>query len=145
MPVPRTAAPSSPHATATMRANRGRDTGPEIRLRARLHQAGLRFRKNRRIDLPDGSVRPDIVFLGPRVAVFVDGCFWHGCPEHAEFPVANAEFWRTKIERTRVRDVEQTARLERNGWCVTRIWEHEAVDSAAQRVSEAVREAIAAR
>lgn len=132
------AAPTSPHATATMRANRGRDTGPEVTLRAALHRRGLRFRKTLRIDLPGGRVRPDIAFPRWRLAVFVDGCFWHGCSEHRTIPARNSEFWRSKIEGTRIRDVEQTDRLQTVGWTVLRVWEHEAVDEAAERVSRAL-------
>src|SRR5437016_4590433 len=120
-----TAPPSSAHATATMRANPGRDTAPEILIRSLLHRAGARFRKGLRVDLPGGRVRPDIAFPRARLAIFIDGCFWHGCPQHAEWPSANAEFWKTKIEGNRRRDSDQTARLKKAGWHVIRIWEHE--------------------
>ena len=117
-----------------MRANPGRDTALEIRIRSALHRAGLRFRKNLRVDLTRGRVRPDIVFPRQRVAVFVDGCFWHGCPEHAEWPASNAKFWRDKIEGTRARDAKQRAWLESDGWRVMRVWEHEDPGDAVQRV-----------
>src|SRR4051794_33648294 len=87
-----TAPPTSPHATATMRANRGKDTGPERALRSALHAAGLRFRKDYRLNVAGSRIRPDIAFTRLRVAVFVDGCFWHGCPLHGELPVGNREF-----------------------------------------------------
>jgi DNA mismatch endonuclease (patch repair protein) len=87
------------------------------------------------MDIWGQRVRPDIVFARSRVAVFVDGCFWHGCPDHGEMPVSNREFWEAKIGRTRERDQQQTAALEAAGWTVLRVWEHEAIDDAVQRVS----------
>src|ERR1022692_4076923 len=133
------AVPSSPHATATMRANRGKDTRPELALRASLHGRGLRYYKDRRLILqPDRKVRPDIVFPRLRLAVFVDGCFWHGCRVHRTIPVSNAEFWTKKIEATRKRDAQQTAWLEAAGWTVLRVWEHDATTDAANRVTHAV-------
>lgn len=137
----RTAVPTSDHATATMRANRGKDTGPEIALRSALHALGLRFRKNFRLDLAEGRrVRPDIVFPKLRVAVFVDGCFWHGCREHRTLPTSNASFWKEKIEGTRQRDRRQVAWLKEAGWTVMRVWEHDIPDPAAQRVAKTVDE-----
>ncbi len=121
-----------------MRANRGRDTGPEVALRAALHRRGLRFRKDMRIDLPNGRVRPDIAFPRRRLAVFLDGCYWHGCSDHRSIPASNTEFWKAKIEGTRQRDAAQTGWLEVAGWTVLRIWEHESVDEAAGRVLEAL-------
>jgi DNA mismatch endonuclease (patch repair protein) len=129
--------PTSPHATATMRANRGRDTAPEVRVRSALHKAGLRFRKNARLDLPLGRVRPDIVLPRRRLAVFIDGCFWHGCPDHGEIPVGNRDFWLAKLERTRERDSHQTQVLEAAGWTVLRAWEHEPIEAIAARVCSA--------
>jgi DNA mismatch endonuclease, patch repair protein len=84
-------------------------------------------------------VRPDVVFTRSRVAVFVDGCFWHGCPEHGETPVANREFWEAKIAGTRERDHRQTAALEDAGWTVVRLWEHEPLDEALARIVAAVK------
>jgi len=107
-----------------MLANRGRDTGPEVRLRAALHRAGLRFFKNRR--LPGfGRVEIDVVFPRARLAVFLDGCYWHGCPEHASMPIRNGEWWRNKLEGNRRRDRATTDLLIRRGWTVLRVWEHE--------------------
>ncbi|UUY06289.1 very short patch repair endonuclease [Svornostia abyssi] len=120
-----------------MRANRGRDTGPEVALRSTLHARGLRFRKNPRLDLAGGHrVRPDVVFPTERLAVFVDGCFWHGCREHRTLPRSNASFWRQKIEGTRERDQQQVAWLEAAGWTVIRLWEHDLPEPGAQRVIE---------
>jgi DNA mismatch endonuclease, patch repair protein len=122
-----------------MRANCRKDTRPEVALRAALHRAGLRFFKDRRISLRDGrKVRPDIVFPRLRVAVFVDGCFWHGCTLHRTIPASNTEFWEAKIEGTRMRDLEQTAWLESAGWSVLHIWEHEPVPHALERIMTAL-------
>ena len=120
-----------------MRAQRERDTAIEREIRSRLHARGLRFRVHRR--LLDGSRREvDVVFPGAKVAVFVDGCFWHGCPEHGTWPRNNAEFWRAKIEGNVRRDRDTDARLEAEGWTVVRVWEHEAPADAAQRIVDAV-------
>lgn len=116
-----------------------RDTGVEKALRSALFAAGLRYRVHRR---PLKGVRreADIVFGPARVAVFVDGCFWHGCPEHVTWPKNNAEFWRTKIEGNRARDLDTDARLAEAGWLSVRVWEHERADEAAVRVAAVVRE-----
>jgi len=103
---------------------RGRDTGPELVLRRALWARGLRYRLENK--LPG---RPDIVFRGAKVAVFVDGCFWHGCPLHAVRPKANAEFWRKKLDANIERDTRVTAELKEMGWHVLRFWEHEIRDS----------------
>lgn len=136
------AKPTSPHATATMRANRGKDTGPELLLRRELHRRGARYRTNLRLDLGEGRrVRPDVVFTAPRVAVFVDGCFWHGCREHRTLPARNADFWREKIEATRRRDARNDEWLVSEGWRVVRLWEHEPSARAAEVVLRVVAEA----
>jgi DNA mismatch endonuclease Vsr len=122
-----------------MRANRGRDTGPELALRSALHIRGLRFRKNFRVDLSEGRrVRPDIVFTGVRLAVFVDGCFWHGCQEHRSLPTSNASFWKEKIEGTARRDQQQALWLREAGWVVIRVWEHDVPDPATQLIVDTV-------
>ena len=122
-----------------MRANRGKDTTPEVSLRRELHRRGLRFRKNLRLDLAPGQrVRPDIVFPAARLAIFVDGCYWHGCSEHRSIPASNTEFWRAKIEATRQRDVAHDEWLRAAGWTVLRFWEHESLDSAVQQITEAL-------
>lgn len=126
-------APSSPAASATMRANRSRDTGPELALRTILHRRGLRYR----VDAPlpqHRRRRSDLLFTRARIAVFVDGCFWHGCPEHAKPPSANGPFWAAKIARNRERDRETDAMLEAAGWLSLRFWEHESPAQAADRV-----------
>jgi DNA mismatch endonuclease (patch repair protein) len=115
-----------------------RDTGPEIAVRSELHRLGLRFRIDRR---PSATLRrrADIVFPSAKVAVFVDGCFWHGCPDHAEWPRANGAWWREKIEGTRRRDLDTDRALASEGWRVVRIWEHEDPALAARRVAAVVR------
>lgn len=120
---------------ATMKANRRRDTKPELALRRLLHVAGYRYRVDYRIDLPDGSrVRPDIVFTKRKVAVFVDGCFWHGCPEHGVAPKTNQGYWGPKLERNVARDSANTAQLVEAGWAVIRVWEHEPASDALRKV-----------
>lgn len=129
-----------------MRANRGRDTGPEVALRSALHRHGLRFRKNMRLELGEGRrVRPDIVFPGLRFAVFVDGCFWHGCQKHRSLPTSNAAFWRQKIEGTAQRDKLQAGWLGEAGWTVLRIWEHDVPDPAERLILELVSQLRAQR
>jgi DNA mismatch endonuclease (patch repair protein) len=121
-----------------MQAQRSRDTGPELALRRRLHAMGLRYRVHAR-PLPDLRRQADIVFRRARVAVFVDGCFWHGCPEHGRRAHAtNNWYWPEKIERNRRRDEDTDARLRGAGWAVVRVWEHEPSDVAAVRVARAV-------
>jgi DNA mismatch endonuclease (patch repair protein) len=124
-----------------MQAIRRADTKPEVALRSALHRLGYRFRKDHRIKTSIRWVRPDIVFTKQRVAVFVDGCFWHGCPEHGHIPTRNVSYWLPKLNRNRARDAEVDELLGEAGWCVTRIWEHEltidAVDLVARTLAAA--------
>lgn len=122
-----------------MKANRGRDTAPELELRRALTRMGLRYRLQIR-PVPAVRARADLVFRGARVAVFVDGCFWHGCPTHGTWPRQNADFWRGKIEKNMDRDSENTKQLEEEGWTVVRVWEHEDMQWVAGRVADLVRE-----
>ncbi len=115
-----------------------RDTGPELALRSELHRRGLRFRVDR-APVPGVRSRADIVLRPARVAVYVDGCFWHSCPEHGTRPKANAEFWERKLKRNRERDAETDRLLAEHGWAVVRIWEHEDPFEAADRVERLVR------
>jgi DNA mismatch endonuclease (patch repair protein) len=117
-----------------MKGNKSRDTQCEVRLRSALHRLGYRFRKNYRIKVADCSCRADIVFTARRVAVFVDGCFWHGCPEHGRRPRANPEYWGPKLAHNVERDLAQSQALERGGWAVVRIWEHVALEDAVSTV-----------
>jgi len=116
-----------------MRATPRKDTTPELRLRRAIHARGLRYRIDRTIDHASRR-RVDIVFVAQRVAVFVDGCFWHGCASHATWPKNNAAWWRTKILANRRRDLSTNRRLRSLGWRVVRVWEHEDVDSAVARI-----------
>ncbi|MFE3180877.1 very short patch repair endonuclease [Streptomyces violascens] len=117
------AAPSSPSVSARMSRQGSRDTAPELAVRKLLHAAGLRYRVN--VPVPGMPRRTiDIAFGRAKIAVFMDGCFWHGCPQHATQPKANAEWWRAKLDKNRARDHETTAHLEAAGWTVLRYWEH---------------------
>lgn len=121
-----------------MRQQASRNTSIEVALRSALHARGLRFRVHQR---PLQALRreADVVFRRAKVAVFVDGCFWHGCPVHGTWPASNPEFWRTKIEGNFSRDRQTDEALRRGGWLPIRVWEHESSTSAADRVEEAVR------
>lgn len=117
-----------------------RDNARERALRAELHRRGLRFRLHRK--LIEGSRRTvDITFSITRIAVFLDGCFWHGCPEHGTWPKNNAVWWRAKIETNVERDRDTDRRLRNTGWTVIRIWEHEDIVEAADRIERIVRDA----
>ncbi|WP_136101091.1 very short patch repair endonuclease [Streptomyces sp. S816] len=124
---------TTPETRARMSRQKSRNTQVEIALRRALHAAGLRYRVHRR---PLKGVRreADVVFGPAKVAVFVDGCFWHGCPIHATWPKNNSDFWRTKIETNRRRDRDTDQRLTSAGWLPVRVWEHEDPVAAAARV-----------
>jgi DNA mismatch endonuclease (patch repair protein) len=122
-----------------MRANRRRDTSIELAVRRRLHAAGLRYRVDYAPDRSDRRRRADIVFTRARVAVFLDGCFWHGCPEHYIEPKSNVDYWRPKIARNRQRDAETSKRLVDLGWMVLRFWEHEDPVRVAEAIDGVVR------
>jgi DNA mismatch endonuclease (patch repair protein) len=117
---------------------RRRDTGPERALRSLLHAAGRRYRVDMRLDLPGGRVRPDLAFTRAKVAVFVDGCFWHCCPEHGRAPGVNGEYWGPKLTRNVERDHRANQILAEAGWTVLRVWEHEDPTTAATRVTTAL-------
>jgi DNA mismatch endonuclease (patch repair protein) len=123
-----------------MRAIRRVDTKPEIRLRQLLHAAGLRFRKDHRLDLPGGRVRPDIVFTRRKVAVFVDSCFWHCCPQHGRQPTVNEWYWGPKLARNVARDRKADALLGEQGWQAVRVWEHVDLADAARMIEDLVRD-----
>jgi DNA mismatch endonuclease (patch repair protein) len=114
-----------------------RDTKHEVALRSLLHRRGLRFRTD--YALPGLRRRADIVFPRLHFAIFSDGCFWHGCPEHGTWPKSNAAWWRDKIEANRERDSDTDRRLANEGWLVLRVWEHEPAESAAIRIEDVVR------
>ena len=120
-----------------MQANRRRDTKPELALRSRVHELGLRYRVAAK-PLPSSRRTADLVFTRARVAVFLDGCFWHGCPDHHRPARRNEEFWREKIVQNRERDEQTTELLQQAGWLVVRVWEHEDPVPAALRIHEIV-------
>jgi len=122
-----------------MRANRRTDTKPELALRHALHRLGYRYRKDFRLDLDGGRrVRPDIAFTARKVAVFVDGCFWHACPEHGSKPRANEWYWGPKLLRNVERDRINDAALILAGWSVIRLWEHVPIEEAVRTVVTAI-------
>jgi DNA mismatch endonuclease (patch repair protein) len=120
-----------------MQANRSRDTKPELALRSAVHALGLRYRVSAK---PLEGLRrtADLVFPRARVAVFLDGCFWHGCPEHHTVAAANAQFWVDKVEGNRARDRDTDGRLSDAGWVSVRVWEHEDPAEAARRIEQVV-------
>lgn len=131
------AAPPTPEVNRRMQRVRQKDTSAELALRRELHALGLRYRiqvpvltKPRRV--------ADVAFGGLRVAIFVDGCFWHACPEHATWPRQNAEFWRAKIVANQERDRDTNDRLRAAGWKVVRVWAHEPPERVARRVAKIV-------
>ncbi|MEW1700016.1 very short patch repair endonuclease [Streptomyces sp. NPDC091278] len=128
---------TSPASRAVMSANKGRDTKPERLLRSALHRRGLRYRVGIR-PLPNLRRTADVVFPKVRVAVFVDGCYWHGCPEHHRPAKKGAEFWHEKIKGNQARDAETNQILRDAGWLVIRVWEHEDPERAAQEVVQAL-------
>ena len=130
--------PTSAEVTARMRANRQTDTKPEIQLRSALHRLGFRFRKEYPVRAGGRTRRVDIAFPREKLAVFVDGCFWHSCPEHGTTPAANAAYWIPKLEKNVARDKATTQALEAEGWSVLRLWEHVPCADAAAAVATTV-------
>ena len=129
--------PLSPAVSARMSRQASKDTAAELAVRRLLHAAGLRYR----VEYPVPGMarrRIDVAFTGVKVAVLIDGCFWHGCPEHATQPKSNAEWWRQKLDRNMARDTETTEHLSATGWEVLRFWEHESPEDVARRISAAV-------
>jgi DNA mismatch endonuclease, patch repair protein len=124
-----------------MQANRRTDTRPEVALRSHLHRTGLRFRKDYKLALPGRrTFTVDIAFTRLKLAVLVDGCFWHSCPTHQRLPRSNAEYWLPKLRRNAQRDTATQMALVAAGWQVLRIWEHEPVELAVRKVAQAVYE-----
>jgi DNA mismatch endonuclease (patch repair protein) len=117
-----------------MQANRRANTKPEVALRSALHRLGYRYRKDFRIAIGTMKVRPDVVFTARRVAVFVDGCFWHVCPEHGREPTTNEWYWTPKLRRNVERDKAADAALIAAGWRVVRLWEHVPLPLAVENV-----------
>lgn len=134
---PETSSQKRSAASVRMSRQAVRDTAPEMALRSELHRRGLRYNVHRR-PVPDLRREADIVFPARRIAVFVDGCFWHGCPDHRTHPRRNSSFWLDKIDGNRSRDADTDARLRAAGWTVIRVWEHEDPADAADLVEYAV-------
>ena len=120
-----------------MQATRRRDTAGELALRSALRELDLRYRVD--VTLPGTRRRPDVAFIRARLAIFVDGCFWHGCPTHGTWPNANAAWWRAKIGTNVLRDRDTDARLQAAGWIVLRFWEHDDPQKAARKVLATLR------
>lgn len=116
-----------------MKRQRRRDTDLELAVRRALHGRGHRYRVDHRME-PTLRSRGDIVFTRKRVVVYVDGCFWHGCPEHATAPKNNADWWREKLAANVARDRRVDAQLTELGWRVVRVWEHEEPEAAVDRI-----------
>lgn len=133
--------PSSPAITNNMRANKRANTKPETAVRSLLHRGGFRFRKDFVIRTDGLRVRPDIVFTKWRIAVFIDGCFWHLCPDHGHVPRTNSHYWRPKLERNVSRDQLVDSTLRAGGWTVLRLWEHVPPNDAFLSIVELVRRA----
>jgi DNA mismatch endonuclease (patch repair protein) len=125
---------TSPATRKSMQANRSRDTKPELALRRQLHALGLRYRVCVR-PIPAVRSTADIVFRPARVAVEVQGCFWHGCPEHYRAPAGNSSYWSEKVQRNMRRDADNEQRLRDAGWLLVSVWEHEDPHMAAARVA----------
>lgn len=137
-PAPAPDPPLSGSVRRSMQSNRPRDTKLELRVRSVLHARGLRFRTNYR-PIKTNRCTVDIAFTRLRLAVLLDGCFWHGCPTHGQIPAHNSAWWDEKLRRNRERDKEVTGQLVQAGWVVLRYWEHESIDSVARDVVELVR------
>jgi DNA mismatch endonuclease, patch repair protein len=131
--------PSSAGASAVMRANRRTNTRPEVELRSALHRAGMRFRKNAPVTVKGRRIRVDVVFPRARVAVFLDGCFWHSCPQHGTKPRSNSDYWLPKLRRNLARDRQVDSLLRTAGWRVIRVWEHVNPEQATRRISHVLR------
>lgn len=129
---------SSPAVRAVMQANKGKNTRPELALRSAVHALGLRYRVGIR-PVPTVRRTADLVFTRAKVAVFMDGCFWHGCPAHYRPARRNSDFWAAKVEGTKRRDSETDELLSAAGWHIVRVWEHENPVDAAYRIADLVR------
>lgn len=128
---------SSDHVRVRMERQARRDTAPELALRKELWRRGLRYRIDHKV--VGNRRRVDIAFTRAKVAVFVDGCFWHRCPDHGTLPKSNADWWRAKLDANVARDRDTDARLEEAGWIVIRVWEHDDPTSAADVVEQLIR------
>jgi DNA mismatch endonuclease (patch repair protein) len=123
-----------------MQGNRSRNTKPELAVRRIVHARGLRYWVNKR-PVPHLRRTADLVFPRLKIAVFIDGCFWHGCPEHHTAPVANGAYWAAKVESNKSRDLDTTAQLAAAGWSVLRFWSHEDPMDVAEEIQQVVHQA----
>lgn len=130
---------SSPESRRRMQANRSRDTTPERKVRSALHRRGFRFFVDRWVVAGGLRTRPDILFPRKRLAVYIDGCFWHRCPRHATNPKANSAYWAPKLKANVARDERATFALVGAGWTVLRFWEHEDPGDVANSIEAALR------
>jgi DNA mismatch endonuclease (patch repair protein) len=128
-----------------MKANRRRDTRPELRFRRSLHALGMRFIVDAPVPGTSRRRRADVLLRGPRIAIYVDGCFWHSCPEHQHLPRANREWWKRKFSSIMQRDYDTDVAVLAAGWVPVRIWEHEDPDDAAARVHSLATSAMRSR
>lgn len=130
---------STPVVRSRMQRQQTRDTAPELAVRRLIHAAGLRYRVDV-APIPELRRRADVVFRRVKIAVFIDGCFWHGCPQHgARRTTANTEYWEAKIVRNQARDQDTDRRLRAEGWLSLRVWEHEDAQEASARIVAEVR------
>lgn len=132
--------PTSVLITGIMKANKRANTKPEILIRSSLHKLGYRFRKDFLIRVSNRAIRPDIVFTKYKIAIFVDGCFWHLCPQHGHIPKSNIHYWEPKLNKNAVRDRADTNLLKFEGWQVLRIWEHTPSQEAVQLILSFLKE-----
>ncbi|UBH05869.1 hypothetical protein K8P10_001380 [Leucobacter sp. Psy1] len=138
MVLGRTGWASTPGTAKSMRSNRRKDTKPELAIRKILHRRGFRYRVDFAPLAEHKRRRADIVFTRQKIAVFIDGCFWHGCPEHATYPKSNKDYWLPKLARNIERDRETDTVLCEAGWNVIRIWEHVVPEKAARLILDAI-------
>ncbi|MEV6202014.1 very short patch repair endonuclease [Streptomyces sp. NPDC051771] len=141
---PGTSWASSSGTRRSMQSNKSRDTKPELALRRAVHALGLRYQVSKR-PIPKVRRTADLVFTRARMAVFLDGCFWHVCPEHFTVSKTNPEYWASKAETNRARDMQTDHLLEDAGWAVLRVWEHEDPTEAAVRVRKLYKRRISER
>ena len=127
---------TSPEVSRRMSNQKREETRPESEIARACFSLGLRYRKN--VLIPEVKTNADLVFRRHKLIVFVDGCFWHGCPWHFKVPKTNSAWWKEKTERNRRRDLKKTRQLRRMGWTVMRIWEHVPPDVAATRIKEKI-------
>lgn len=132
---------SSPAVRKSMLGNKSRDTKPELIVRRHLHASGLRYRVHAR-PIKTWNRRADIVFSRAKTAIFINGCYWHGCPKHYVEPKTNTDYWSHKIERNKERDAETFRRLRNEKWLVIPVWEHENLVARAEKIAIRVRKRI---